>query len=202
VATGLPFSAEAIAAQEDEVHVARHDTEWAIVNAAWMKQRRLATAYGAKPSRKTRVKTQAAAIGGAVALGAALAAMDASGDVMLKLAHKLTPQIPSLSILLADPQGRELVKVVMALLVHTACTQTDLVPKKELVARVAELQVTMATMKLLAPHLEVLGEMALDLVKVGEKLPEELPTLGGLLSSPRVTAADAEVVPNSRERAS
>jgi hypothetical protein len=120
-----------------------------------------------------RTKHQAKSLGSAAALGAGLAAIDQSGELLLDTARHFGKDLPMLDTLLASPDGREIVKVVMALLVHTAASQIDGIPKRETVAKIAELQVTLSSMKLVGPRLGELRKLALGLAGIGESIDFE-----------------------------
>lgn len=151
------------------------------------------------PTRKTRVKNQATALVSAAALGGALATMDKIGDLLLDTARKFAPQVPGLSAMLEHPMGREAVKILMAVSLHTVAYQTDLLPKKEIIARVAEWQISMSTMKLVAPQLELLTALVSEIVTSGERLPLTAPSLK--MFSGAAEIVDADVTKAERARA-
>lgn len=181
--------------EADELTLADYDNGYGVVDKAFNAAIRVAKRKGgdAPVPRKTRIKNQAYALGQAAALGAGLAAMNKVGDELLAFAAKLAPRMPWITPMLEDPMGRECVKLLLAILIHTAATQTDAVPKGATVARVCEWQVTMSTMRVVAPQLDLLADLIKSLVESGEKLPA---LEGGVANILNATShvEDAEVV--------
>jgi len=120
-----------------------------------------------------KAKGQGAALGSAVMLGGQLVLIDQAGETMLDLARELAKDVPILDVLLTSPDGRELAKLLVAVLLHSGATYAPgMIPKAQFVRRVAELQVTMATVKLATPRLNELRKYALLLASIGEQIAE------------------------------
>jgi len=126
-----------------------------------------------KPTVGKKIKGQAFEIGAAAALGVKLAAVDQAGEVMLDVAKQLSKSVPILADMLESPDGRELAKLLVALMLHSTATYAPgIVPKHEFVKRVAELQMTTATFKLLGPRLGELRQYLQSLASIGEQIAE------------------------------
>lgn len=148
-----------------------------------------------EPSRLDVAKGQVKSIANAAALGAGLAALDQGGELLLDAAKHFAPSIPVLEKMLADPDGRELAKIIMALLFHTAAAHSELLPKRSAITRVAELQISLSSYKLIGPRLGDLRKLALALADIGEQLPAEFAT-------PRLLEGEekVETIGTARER--
>jgi hypothetical protein len=118
--------------------------------------------------RKERVKRQAKAAAKAVGQGAVMVATNEFGNLALNIVKEKAATVPWLAAALEDPEGREVIKLVVALSVHTLAHQTDLMPKSEAVARVAEMQITMSSMQLIAPYAGLLRELGEKFAGIGE----------------------------------
>ena len=117
--------------------------------------------------RKELAKKQMKRAGGALARGAGLAAIDAAGDKMLDFAQAKFGDSPGLQLVLSTNEGREIVKVALAMLLQTLAYQTDL-PKAEHVISLTEKQLELSGLKVLAPHLKDLLTLAGSLGTLGE----------------------------------
>lgn len=102
---------------------------------------------------KTMSNTQAEALKTAVMRGAAMGAASAGGDVLLSLAENLGKDIPAVQLALQTEDGRELVKALLALAIHTLADRTEMVPKADLVKKGMEVQISASTMRLAQKHL-------------------------------------------------
>lgn len=122
------------------------------------------------PTRKARVKGQAKEIGSAMGLGVALAGANEAGEILVDLAKDALGDVPTMQAILEHPDGRELVKVLMAIIVHTGASQTNAIPKAELVKAACNAQITAASFTLLAPRLKQLRKHFVKLASVGEQL--------------------------------
>jgi hypothetical protein len=122
----------------------------------------------ALPLQGRRIKKQVGALSSAAVTGAGLAAVHEAGELMLDTARHFAKDIPAIETLLASPDGKEIIKLVMAVGLHTVATQTDVLPKSHLVAKVAELQVTSASMQLIGPRLVKVRKLAAALAGIGE----------------------------------
>jgi len=119
---------------------------------------------------ESALKVQAKSLGNAALLGAQLGVTQAVGDILLDLARDLGEDVPWLQSALESPEGRELVKLSLALMIHSAATHTRYVPKADLVKKGMEMQVTVASMQLLAGRLGALQGYMAKLATAGEKL--------------------------------
>jgi len=125
-----------------------------------------------KVTLKEKAAGQAHALGGAVALGAKLATVDEIGELLVDIAKEMGKDNPLLAAALSDETGRESVKAAMAVLIHSLCTYSDMVPQGALVKRAAELQVTASAETLLKPRMRDLRKMFGQLALIGEKVAE------------------------------
>jgi len=120
-----------------------------------------------KPSRKARVKQQAKEAAGAVGLGLQLAAANEAGEILVDMAKELAKDVPALQLALAHPDGREVAKLLMALVVQTMAEQTNVVPQADAVATACKLQMTASSFTLVGPRLNKLRKHFVKLGRVG-----------------------------------
>lgn len=126
-------------------------------------------------SRKDRVFDQGKAIGSAVVEGAAMAAADQGGELLLDLARRIAPKMPIFETLLETPEGRELSKFIVATIVHTTAYQTELMGEgkaRELIIKAVEQQMKLSSYKIIGPQLAVLREFGMELIENGKELQE------------------------------
>lgn len=118
-------------------------------------------------------KGQLGAVGSAAALGLKLAAVDQVGEAMLDIAQHFARDFPFMAELLKTTEGKEAAKLIVALLVHSGATYfPGVIPKPEFVKRVAELQLTTATFKLVGPRLGDLRQYLQSLAAIGEQIAD------------------------------
>lgn len=147
--------------------------------------------------RKERIFEQGKELGAAVLEGAALAAADQTGELLLDLAQEMAKDIPFIQIALSSPEGREFIKFTMALMLQTLAYQTDFLPKKDLVLKAVNKQMTLSSYKIIAPQLAVLRKFALSLAEKGEtmnKINEKMEqyTSGNLTTEKLLVEMEAE----------
>lgn len=121
----------------------------------------------------SKLKSQAKAAGKAVGLGVAMAAVNEGGDIMLDIAKAAAKDNPLIASLLESEDGREVAKFMVALGLQTAATHTNVIPKGQLVARVAEVQLAVSSFKLIGPRLKSMRGYLQALAKIGENLDDK-----------------------------
>ena len=119
---------------------------------------------------KTAMKEQLDAVKLAAAMGAKLAITDQAGELFLDIAKELGEDIPAINGLLESEDGREVVKLLMALLLQTLTMQTNFVPKGEVVREIAGIQITASSFKLLSTRLATLRKFAGRFATLGEEM--------------------------------
>jgi hypothetical protein len=144
------------------------------------------------PPRR-RLQRQATSVGRAVALGGQLALTNEAGDIMVDIAKEMAKDMPMVAIALEHPDGREVAKLFVALMLHTATVHTSLVPKSDFVGRAAELQMTASSMTLLQPRLKALRGHFLKLAEVGEQVAEFSSAQARVETDEELAEAEAEV---------
>lgn len=126
--------------------------------------------------RKELAKKQLKKAGSALLEGAGMATIDAGGDMMLDFARDKFGDSPMIQALLSSNEGRELVKMFMAMTIQTIAYQTDM-PKSEYAMLVAEKQLTLSGYKVLAPHLKDLMSLMANLGSLGENMSDPIAAL-------------------------
>ena len=122
-----------------------------------------------KKTRGARLKKQGKDVAGAFGAGLQLAAANEAGEVLVDIAKELTDDLPMMQIALAHPDGREVAKVIMALMLHTATEQTDIVPQGEFIGEACKLQMTASSFTLIAPRMNKVRKHLQKLAKIGER---------------------------------
>jgi hypothetical protein len=120
-------------------------------------------------TRTDRMKRQAKQVGGAVGQGLALAAANEAGEVFVDIAKELTSELPMMQLALEHPDGREVAKVLVALMLHTATEQTNVIPQGEFIGEACKLQMTASTFTLVGPRLNRVRKHLTKLAKIGEQ---------------------------------
>lgn len=129
-----------------------------------------------KEAPKKRIRTplleQGKKLGGAFAEGVAMGAVDQVGETLIGMARKLVPDDnEALNALLDTPHGREIVKLIMAGIVHTGAeTGGPLVPGGEYVAAAARSQVKLSTAKLAGQMFATMGTELHALASLGKQI--------------------------------
>lgn len=119
---------------------------------------------------KTAMKEQLDATKRALSVGAKLAITDQAGELFLDIAKELGEDIPAINGMLESEDGRELVKLFMALLLQTLTMQTNFVPKGEVVREIAGIQITASSFKLLSTKLATLRKFVPKIAALGEEM--------------------------------
>lgn len=125
-----------------------------------------------KTKRRTPFLEQGKKLGGAVAEGLAMGAVDQVGETLIGMARKLLPEDnEALNALLNTPHGREVVKLLMAGVVHTGAeTGGPLVPGGEYVAAAARSQIKLSTAKLAGQVFATMGTELQALASLGKQI--------------------------------
>lgn len=127
-----------------------------------------------KKSKKT-VKEQAGLLGGAMAQGIGMGLTNQAGEVLLEMAGALAPGNKYIQDALKDPAGRELIKVTMAVLLHTACESGAPLPGAAHIATATRSQVAFSSAVLTGYAIKQLGGQLTALATLGQQL-EALPS--------------------------
>jgi len=122
------------------------------------------------PEPKTPMKQQLDAIKTAGLLGAKLAITDQAGELFLDIAKELGDDVPAIKLMLQSEDGREVIKLLMALLVQTMSLHTNFVPKAEMMQEVAGIQLTASSFKLLSGKLALIRKFIPKLTELGEQM--------------------------------
>lgn len=131
---------------------------------------------------------QLKSLGGIVGTGVAMGATDKVGDVFVKMALKMSNNSPLVQAALADPIGREIVKLIVATSARTTCLSAPhLVPGAEGIAKAADLQILFSSGKLTSLGLDMVGDELAMLAKIGR----EVAALPASTSSPGFAAMGA-----------
>jgi hypothetical protein len=147
---------------------------------------------------KSKLKTQAKRVGGALAMGGALALTNEAGDIMLDLAKVFAKDIPMIGFALEHPDGREVAKMIVALVLQTSATHAPhIIPRAESVAKIADLQLTASSFLLLQPRLKELRHHFVKLASLADQLPDFGDSIGELPSS---TLGDDEFTDDTKRK--
>lgn len=119
---------------------------------------------------KTRAKDHFSDMGGALAMGLKLAAVNEGGEVLIDIAKEIARDSPMMEALLESPEGREVAKMLVAMTVSGMCHYTDMVPKREIVSQLMTMQMTASGFQLAAPRMKQMRGHFERLVGVSEKL--------------------------------
>lgn len=129
----------------------------------------LRTEEDEKEKRKMSLKEQGKEAMGAVGQGMKLAVANEAGEVLVDIAKELTAEMPAMQLMLQHQDGKEIAKLLMALLIQTGAEQTDMIPDSEFVAEACKLQMTAASYTLVGPRLNKLRKHFTKLAKVGAR---------------------------------
>ena len=121
---------------------------------------------------KERTIGQAKDIGGAAALGLKLAATDEVGEMLVDILREFGKDSPIIEAFLADENGREIAKLLMAGVVQTTCVHTSMVPQAEFVKKAAELQMTASVETLAKPQMKNFRKAMAKLAMIGQRMAE------------------------------
>jgi hypothetical protein len=143
-------------------------------------------------TRKDRLKGQARDVGGAVGLGIQLAAANEAGEVMVDIAKELTSELPAVQVMLEHEDGRELAKLIVALMLHTGTSQIDVIPQGALIGKACELQMTASSFQLIGPRLNKLRKHFTKLAKIGAGVTGDVTTEGYTDEELRAAYAEME----------
>lgn len=162
---------------------------------------------GTKPVTSARMRKtlreQGHLLAGAAAEGMAMGAVNQVGEMLITMTRVLIKDIagehPAIDAFLASPRGREVVKAISAVLLHTvACEFPNQVPAADGVAAAARLQMKLSFANVSTEALEKIGPMLAKMGEIGSKLPREtqqLPEGGPLHTIERELARVTETVP-------
>lgn len=118
-------------------------------------------------ARMTNVKKQAVETAQAVGMGMQLAAANEAGEILVDLASELFSDNLMAQAMLKHPDGRELAKMLMAMLLQTGAEQTNMLPNPEAISHICKLQLTQSTSTLVAPRLKKVRRHLTKLAKLG-----------------------------------
>jgi hypothetical protein len=122
-----------------------------------------------KPARTDRLKTQGKEVASAFADGLVFASVNETGEILVDMAKELFEDVPVLQLALAHPEGREAAKLLMATALHTATSQTDIVPQGAFIGEACKKQMTISTFMLAAPRFNKVRKHLQKLAKIGER---------------------------------
>jgi len=117
--------------------------------------------------KMTGVKKQAIETAQAVGMGMQLAAANEAGEILVDLASELFSDNQMAQLMLKHPDGRELAKMLMAMLLQTGAEQTNLLPNPEAISHICKLQLTQSTSTLVAPRMKKVRRHLTKLAKLG-----------------------------------
>lgn len=123
-------------------------------------------------SKTKTPKEQVSLIGGAMSEGVTMGFTNKTGDILLDLAASVLPNNEQVQAALKDPTSQALIKVVMAVLLHTACESGAPIPASEHVARAARAQITFSTALLTGFLLTDAAVQLTALAEIGRKFAE------------------------------
>lgn len=154
------------------------------------------TPQGEKPKAQQPVQERLAAHGGLLASaafdGVKLAGVNATSETILEIARRAAKNNPMLEAVLSDRDGRQLVIVALALVLHEVALEFPaLVPKSNFVAVAARTQLTASTFILATNGMDRFKELLSDIgpllaqmADAGEKLSPALPAPESAHASP------------------
>lgn len=158
-----------------------------------------------QPSLTAKAMEQFAELGGAMALGGKLALVDQGGEVMLNIARNIAKKTgnPAITAALETPEGREAVKVLIALGIHSVGTYAPtLLPASKGLKRLAADQVTVSSFKLGVVIAKELAPMLQELATLGDQLEALDPTPPKQMAAGAPTASGSVGTPASAVMAS
>jgi hypothetical protein len=123
-------------------------------------------------TRGQRLKKQGREVGSAFGAGLQLAAANEAGEILVDIAKELTSELPMAQLALDHPDGREVAKVLVALMLHTGVSQTNIIPQGAFIGEACKLQMTASSFTLLAPRLNKMRKHLTALAKIGEQAAE------------------------------
>lgn len=132
----------------------------------------MATEEITNPSKKSKktVKEQASLLGGAMAQGVGMGLTNQAGEVLLEMASALAPGNKYIQDALKDPAGKELIKITMAVLLHTACESGAPLPGAAHIATATRSQVAFSSAILTGYAMKNLGTQLTALASLGQQL--------------------------------
>ena len=114
-----------------------------------------------------KLRKQGKDIASSVGLGMQLAAANEAGEVLVDIAKEMFADSPMIQLALQSPDGKELAKFLMAVLLQTGAEQTNLLPNSEAIAHICKLQMAASTQSLVAPRMNKLRKQLTKLAKLG-----------------------------------
>lgn len=120
---------------------------------------------------KNKIIDQGKDIGSAVLDGLAEATVEEAGDVLLDMAKEMFEGEALLSVMLASPDGRELVKSLMALAADSVAVHTS-IPKAGALRKLAKYQFRSSARRVGGPRIGKMMKRLGKLVDLAERLPE------------------------------
>ncbi|MCP4204225.1 MAG: hypothetical protein GY769_20100 [bacterium] len=142
-------------------------------------------------TRKGKLKAQAREVGGAIGAGLQLAAANEAGEVLVDIARELASDVPAVQLALESEDGREIAKLLVAMMLHTGVSQTNVIPQGRLIGKACQLQMTASSFTLLGPRLNKMRKHLTKLAKIGENVEGEY-------TEEEMAVADAEVAQELR----
>lgn len=131
-------------------------------------------------TRVDKLKEQGRQTLGAFGDGMEMSLLDAFSEGLLDLAKEVGPEVPLIQLAMTTPEGRELVKLVLSMMVDTLCHQTDVVPYSNETSRLCKKQMTLSIYKLTGPrmndwrkHLTKLGRISAGKELVRARVEED-----------------------------
>jgi len=113
------------------------------------------------------LKKQGRDITDAVGLGLKLAAANEAGEIFVDLAKEMFADSPMVQVALQSPDGKELAKFLMAVLLQTGAEHTNLLPHSDAIATVCKLQMAASTKELVGPRMNKMRKHLTKLAKLG-----------------------------------
>ena len=113
------------------------------------------------------LKKQGRDITDAVGLGLKLAAANEAGEIFVDLAKEMFADSPMVQVALQSPDGKELAKFLMAVLLQTGAEHTNLLPHSDAIATVCKLQMAASTKELVGPRMNKMRKHLMKLAKLG-----------------------------------
>ena len=117
-----------------------------------------------------RLKNQGSMFAGAVADGLADAAVEEAGDVLLDTAKDLFDDEALMGVLLASPDGRELLKCMAGFVLDSIAVHGG-IPKGEILSDVVRRQYRSSARRVGGPRIAKILKRATKLIEIGERMP-------------------------------
>lgn len=124
-----------------------------------------------KKTTKSKIMDQGKDIGSAMLDGLAEATVEEAGDILLDMAKELFEGEALLQIFLATPDGRELVKGLMALVLDSVAVHTS-IPKAGALRKLARYQYRSSARRVGGPRIKKVMKRFSKLIELSERLPE------------------------------